>query len=520
VLLGDPAAAPGATAPAGSIQVSASAVMPVASPGWIEILLVVRNGARPWRGVIEVSGARAKVHVRVSLPEYGQRVVALPFWLDPGSRAPHVWAGGAPAGTVQFLATGQTASRVLVADGSSADLSPGGWRPDVAPVRVPAARLPQTWRAYDGLDLVILPAERQGDLRPAQVAALEQWVRWGGAVSLVRARGEEPTTTRSLGAGVTIVARSPVEALAARDRTRATGEHVARAVMSAWERSRPAIGGPQETTGGRPGTGLGVVVAVHLGLLVVAAAVAGRFPGVRQAGRPVLIAIIGGASLASWGVARAGSAWPLDVRETTLIRARPQGGVTHISAVARVQARRRGISRLVPRVEAPHHTQAEAPSGPGNPHRAITWDPDTDTWERQWAMGETSVLRLDGIGPDIGLQVHRGPTGAAWEIENHGPHALRRTILIRGDDGAQALADLPPGSRTRIEIATAVRNANPTTPDLEFWKPLLPERAAGSAVLLATLDPPIRALGVPDDDRATPESHLIVALPPLRDGRE
>ena len=115
-----------------------------ATGGWTEVLLVVRAGDGPWRGLVEVAGGAAKVHVRLSVAARGQRVVPLPFWVGPGNDVPKVWLDGVPAGRVLTPPVGGNAFRVLVAEGPGLGASDASLADDARSAREPVTAWPET----------------------------------------------------------------------------------------------------------------------------------------------------------------------------------------------------------------------------------------------------------------------------------------------------------------------------------------------------------------------------------------
>ena len=508
-------------------RVSASAFAAPPGGGWSEVTLVLESGPRAWRGVVEVAGGVAKAHVRLALPEHGQRVVRLPFWVEEGERSPRVWIDGAPAGTVVVPSpAGGGGAIVLVAERDASGASPAGAGEASGAARAPLARLPESWGSYGAFDLVILPPGGEAALRPAQSAALQRWVRWGGAVALLEADRLGPAAVREVGSGVAIAAGGEAEARAAFARRRPPGPEAGSfpvAALRAWERARPP-GEAMAGAAGRPGARLGLAAAAYAGLLLAAALAAAWLPGARRHAAQALAFLACAAALAAWGIARAGEPWLIEAREIALIRALPDGGPTHLHAVLRARALRSGDSRFVPLLEAPQVIESEASRAPANPHRAVRWDPDGDVWERRWALGETATLRVGGGGPALGVRARPVAGSQGWDVENGGRHMLRRAVLVAGDGRMQALADIPPGARVRVAAGAAgSAGAQPDESALAFWAALLPGRGAwesGSPALVADLDPPIASLRFADGEaRVSGESHLVMALPEAGAGR-
>ena len=500
------------------LRVSAALHPMPAAGGWTEVLLVLRAGDDPWRGLVEVAGAGAKVHVRLSVAARGQRVVPLPFWVGPGNDVPQVWLDGLPAGRVLTPPVGENASRVLVAEGPGLGVSHASLTDDTQGTRGPLAAWPQTWRAYDAFDLVILPAGLELALRPEQDAALEQWIRWGGAVAAVGTDRGEPVSHRSIDAGVGILAKSPDEARAAYAQWAASRVGInalPQTILRVWERSRP-WSGKSTWQLNRPGARLGIVLAVYLALLVAAAVALSRFPELTRAGARTVLILAGGATLVMWGLSRGGAPF-LDVREVTLLRVHAHGDATHMSTVIRAQADRRATSRFVPLLPRPLLYEAQPSREHMSPHRAIRWDVDGGVWERPWAVGETATIRVDGVGPGIGVRAQSRRDGGAWEIDNQGPHTLRSAGLLFCDGGFQPLPDVSPGMRTPLVRADLAGPGAQRGRAPEFWQALLPAcdpTAGWQPVLVATLDPPIPAVRFLDGGaRARSETRLVMTLP-------
>jgi hypothetical protein len=159
------------------------------------------------------------------------------------------------------------------------------------------------------------------------------------------------------------------------------------------------------------------------------------------------------------------------------------------------------------------------PSGErSNPHRAIRWDIDGGIWVRPWAVGETAIVRVGGIGPDINVRIAPTGIGRAWEIDNRGPYTLRATGVLRPDGRFRPLPDIPPGIRHRFEAAPGARyDAAGENPAPGLWRALLPARDVGARwqpVLVATLDPPVRSVRfLGDDTGVVAECYLVLPLP-------
>ena len=501
-----------------SPRVSASLHPMPATGGWMEVRLVVRTGDEPWRGLVEVAGGAAKVHVRLAVVARGQRVVPLPFWVGPGNDVPQVWLNGVPAGRALTPPVGGNALRVLVAEGPGVGASEAGLADDMRSARSPVAAWPETWRAYDAFDLVILPAGLERALRPEQDVALEQWMRWGGAVAAVQADRGEPVTRRVVDAGVGILAESPEKARAAYAKwaaSRVGKDVLPHTILRAWERARP-WGGRSTWQLNRPGARLGMALVIYLALLVGSAAALSRFPVFAWAGVRTVLVLVGVAILAMWGLSRGGGPF-LEVQEVTLLRAHAHGNATHMSTVIRAQADRRATSRFVPLFSRPLLYEAEPSRERSSPHRAIRWDVDGGVWERSWAVGETGTIRADGIGPDIAVRAQSLQGAGAWEIDNRGSHTLRSAGLLFCDGGFQPVPDVPPGTRTRlvgVELAGAGAQRGRAP---EIWQALLPacDPAGGwQPVLVAALDPPIPAVRfLKGEARASSETRLVMTLP-------
>lgn len=496
---------------AGAPRVSASALMPPGIRGWTQVDIVLDAGPEPWRGIVTVGARTAKAQVKLALPAHGQRVVALPFWLDGGESAPEVWIDGVPSGRVMLASAQDHPARILMADGDRQASGPGA-----ASVAAPLGRLPETWRAYEPFDLVLLPPGGDAALRPAQAAALARWVQWGGAVGLLSAE-REPPVARAAGAGLAILAPSSAEAsgLYARwKRVGGSGADLSRRLLEGWEDPRHSDAA-WIIPAGRTGASLGITVAGYLGLLSVAALVLFRHPGTRRLGLQVAVALIGLGSLATWGIARAAAPSFLEVREVTLVIVQPDGSPAHLSAVVRTQAHRSGVSPLVPQGQMPLLYEVEVSRGAPNPGRAVRLDAEHGVWERSWALGEMALLRVDQLGPDLGIRIGRGGGGGTWELENQGRHTLRRLALVGEDGGLRVLPDLTPGGRVRIEPGAPGPSLGGEA--AVFWRSILPGQQAWvghGPALLATLDPPLRPLEFPGGTtRTVSQSHLVLALP-------
>jgi hypothetical protein len=494
-------------------RVTAWASVLPASGGWIEIVALVENGAVRWRGALAVVGEAARVDLTLALPAHGRRTVTLPFWIRPGEGVPWVGVSGMSRGAM-------TTSSALRAPGILAAWEPrAGISPRVlvaeerrdgdgekSPGTAAASALPVTRRALDALDLVILPSGWDHRLRPEQQGALEQWVKWGGAVGVVdRSR---PPTTRALGTGLTIVGGTSSDVQAAYVRwaeTSASLHGVRRALLDSWERTRA----PASSSTERPGARLRVALAGYVGVLGLAALVLGGVRSLRTLGVSIVVVLIAAGTVATWALARGGDA--LDVRATTVLVARPDGGPADVSARVDLRAGRSDTWRLVPEVEDPLVVEM----GTRTAAKALTWDVDARVWERALAMGETADVRVAGLAADVGVRVRERADGA-WDLDNGGAHTLRDVLVLSGGRQAQALDDLSPGARTTVTPAPRKSSGERDVPGLAFWRPLL-EAAEGatsrSILLLATLDPPLRPLRVRGDARLAAETRLVIALP-------
>lgn len=526
-------AAGGDTQAADAVRLAASTVSIPAGGGWTEVVLVLENGPRPWRGVVQVAGAGAKAHVRLSIPARGQRVVSMPVWIGPGTELPKLWIDGVEAGTVSSPPAAGQRARVVIAELDRQAASEPLVEDAAMAVRLGLARLPETWRAYEAFDLVVLPVGGYAALRPAQESALEEWVRWGGALGLKLATDQTMTTAKPVGMGTAIVGDTADEirgGFARWKREALSGDDPARLAVEAWERSWPFNtrsafaregAGPSRSGASSTGGALGRALGGYLAVMLVAALVVARFPRSRGPAVHVLLAVIVGGSLTVWGIARAGSAQLLEVREVTLIRAYPGITASHMSSAVGMKAERAGVSRFVPSVTRPSLSETAAPRAQANPHRAIQWDVDGGFWERAWALGETATLRVDGLLPDLGIRARPAVEAGTWTLTNTGRHTLRRVLIMARDGRVHPLPDLLPAGQASIgspaESAAAWSRPRPDEPALAFWRSFLarPGATAGEAlVLLAALDPPAQSLRFPDGDaRVSSQSHLVMALP-------
>jgi phage gp46-like protein len=480
-------------------------------PGWIELRLVAESRERPWRGDVTVAGQAGSVRIKLAVPDHGQRKVALPFRVGGADRALDVLVDRTVAARVEVVPNSVKAGRLLIAsrgrfEEESTTMTAGG---EDRATNVALERLPETWRVYEAFGLVVLPSGGETDLRPAQEAALEHWLRWGGAVG---SSGGRRTTVRPFGAGVAIAGADALEVDRAHDRWRRTSTRdLGREALRAWDDSSPA-----RPPSSGPTFDLRLVVGGYLGTLAIAGCVVARSSGARRVGLQTAMLLIVAGSLATWSVPQAGGPMLLVVEEVALVLARADGGSTHVSSAVHVRAQRRGTSRFAPRLEGPIVYEARAPAAAGRPERAVRWDPDARVWERRWALGETAALRVDGLGPALHIRtVAQGPR--AWDVENQGQHRLRSAVLLAGDGRFHALGDLAPGARRRLELdGTAPAPAGEA--DLEFWRPLLSRVAIGTnalaPVVLAVLEPPLAALDFLDRDvRVTSTNHLALSLP-------
>jgi hypothetical protein len=256
----------------------------------------------------------------------------------------------------------------------------------------------------------------------------------------------------------------------------------------------------------------------YLALLAAVPLAVALFPRFRPAGMRAVLAVLAMGLLATWGVAHVGASAGLTVREATLLRAQPDGGNTHATAWIQARADRRGESRFEPLLRRPLLAEVEPSGERSNPHRAIRWDIDGGIWVRPWAVGETAIVRVGGIGPDINVRIAPTGIGRAWEIDNRGPYTLRATGVLRPDGRFRPLPDIPPGIRHRFEAAPGARDdAAGENPAPGLWRALLPARDVGARwqpVLVATLDPPVRSVRfLGDDTGVVAECYLVLPLP-------
>ncbi|HEV8436820.1 MAG TPA: hypothetical protein VGT40_01875 [Methylomirabilota bacterium] len=476
-----------AAAPAAHATATASSL----TGGWTEVLVSVQTGEAPWRGSLALAGRGAKLRVALAVPARGQRVLALSFWMEPGDRAPAMWLDDAPAGSV--AGPTEPTGRMLVAE-----LPP---------------RLPMISRAYEAFDLVVLPAAVAARLSPPELAALERWVTWGGAVAVVRP--DAVPALRPVARGAAIVAASVSEARAAFDRSRGArhaGEDPALAVLRRWERSRLPLA-PSIDWQARPGGALAVFIAAYVAALGAVGLAGLRLPAVRRAALHLVVLLVASASLAVWGVARAGSP-AVAVRETTLVAARPDGEATLLASALRVKAQQPATTRWQSLASVPMLYEVEPRRGGGDPQRAVRWDADGGVWERAWALGETAVIRSSGGWPDLGIRLAVSPDGEGWRVENHGAHTLRRVVVVLADRSLLALGDVPPSGVAQVPA----RRPSPAEEVSEpFWDGLLSDATGATRlVLLAALDPPIASARFVDGGvRVSGETRIAVSLPSL-----
>ena len=496
------------------VQLSVTLLSIPAVGGWTEGRLVLKAGDRPWRGVVEVAGTAAKVQVQLAVGARGQRVLSLPWWVAPGAGAPQVWVDGVPTNVVVSLPRAERRPRVLVGEAASLPVTPLNTAADPSESRrVPLAAWPETWRAYDAFDLVILPAGLERALRLEQEAALEHWMRWGGAVGTLK--DDRTAVLRPLGAGAGIVAQSPDALQTAYVGWAKNHSSAGRPLMHVWERMRPWSG---KTTWRAywPGASLMIALVVYVVCLGAAAIVFASHPPLRRFGVRFLLVSIAGATLGIGVVAHGAGSAVLDVDEVTLLLDRGAGEGTHASAVVRARADQRATLPFVPLFQRPALTEAEPSKGRTSPHRAIRWDVDGSVWERSWVVGETAAIRVDGIGPDLGIRVRSAGEGA-WHIANQGRSTLRAVGVLLPAGGFLSLADLPPGGQVRLDAAqlrggTAGTEMRATG----FWDALLMTSDAGirrEPMLVATLDPPISSMRFLNGKvRRTAESYLVLPL--------
>ncbi|OGL16166.1 MAG: hypothetical protein A3F92_14020 [Candidatus Rokubacteria bacterium RIFCSPLOWO2_12_FULL_71_22] len=474
-----------AAPPPGGVRVTATALAPERG-GWTEVLLAARGGDVPWRGSVALASQSAKVHVALAVPARGQRLITVPLWLDRGGEA-RVWVDGAAAGRV--AGHGDPAERVLVADGATV--------------------LPSIWRAYEAFDLVVLTPGATARLGQVEAAALDTWVRWGGAVAATRPGATE---ARALGAGTTLVAPSAADARAAFERLRRARAHAddpALALLRRWERARPPAR-PQDATG-RPGTALGVLLGAYAALLGGVAVVAARRPTAGRAGVHLVGLVIAAGAVGTWSLARAGGPRDLDVHETALLVARPDAQAAHVSSVLRMRAHRSTTTGWTAR--AAMLVEVEPRRAAPRPLRAIRWRAEAGAWEREWVVGETAVVRAAGEWPDPGIRVRARRDGRAWRVENDGPHTLRSVVLVPADGPPRALRDLGPATSVEVD-ARATAPGDGALPEIAWALPLLGGEVETRPLLLATLARPIRSLDFLDGAvGVTGDTHVVVPLP-------
>lgn len=493
-----------------AVRVTASA-FPALAGTWNQVRLVADTGSAPWRGVVTVTGRGGAVNIALALPAHGQRVLAVPFRIGSGESALAVAVDGVPRARIDVAPRAARPPR-LVADGDRLEASRVA--ADARVVAVAIDRLPEAWRAYDAFDLVVLPRGGEARLRRSQEAALERWVRWGGAVG---SPGGERATARALGDGFAIVAPSVAGVERERERLRPALADPGSAALARWDETRPSV---SDAAAGTALLDPRLAMPIYLSALGVAAVAVARSAGARRSALPIAVLLILAGSLGTWSLARAGNPAVLEVDEVSLVRARPGGGETHVSAVVRARAHRRSTIRLVPRLEAAALGEAGTPRVDFDPRRAVRWDPDgapgsdaTGTpgvWERSWALGETATIRVDGLGPALDVRAASRPDGG-WTVENRGRRRLTSISVVSADRLAQALGDLEPGGRLDVSGPPTARIEAPG-----FWRSLLPSSgpARTATALLARVDPPLGALEFPAGGvRLASTSYVVLSLP-------
>lgn len=485
------------------VSVSTFPMPPV--PGPVEIRLVIDAGPRAWRGVAAVRSTGAAAQIGLAVPAHGRRAILLPWSVASTGSALVVSIDGATAARVDVSSAEQRGRRLLVRDAhAGAPANPG---------HADVADLPRTSRAYASFDLVVLPHGSELKLDRAQQAAMERWVRWGGAVGTPD--GADSAVMRMIGLGV-VIAGSGVETVArAHDRWRHEGLlPVWRRPLAGWDTEAAVPGAARDAA---PLTVVGLAVVGYLGALGLTGAVLARFPGARFAGAPVvlLLALLG--SVTVWSAARAGSPALLDVEEITLMEAPADGREVEVTGIVRAQARRSGLSRF----EVPLEDAAVAESLVRGPvldeRRVIRLDARADeagaggqrparAWERAWALGERATIRVEGTGPALAVHATRR-AGGGWEIDNRGRHVLRSAVIATSK-GVAHLGDIAPGTRTAAGTPSALR--------LAADAPAIVRNAveARRAVLVAHLDPPVVAVDFASDVVARRRTLVVVTLGP------
>ena len=510
-----------AVAPAAAVQPVRLDVAPFPAPlrsGPVELRITAETEAQPWRGGVALRGRAGRTEIGLALPAHGRRVVVVPFRVAVGERTLEVAVDGETVARVEVPPPEEGAPRVLVVDGMRGEVS-ARMVPDSGRMSLPLEHLPETWPTLESFDLVILPPAGEARLRPGQEAALERWVRWGGAVGVPG--GRATVSVRGLDRGVTIVGGDIADIERAHAQWRRDTPRDARpAALALWE-ALPVTSG----AGGHwaPAIDPRLAVLAYLALLALLGCVFARFPRIRPVAVPAVALLIAGSSLAIWSVPRAASPTRIEVEEVSLVFASPDGSPPQVSAVVQVTAHRSGTSRFVPRVHGPAVYEASAAAIPGARPHTVRVNADTGLWQRSWALEESTTLRVSGVGPALKVQVVRqGP--AVWMLENHGDHSLRSVVVLGGDRPARVLGDLLPGTRSRVDLGTppgpAAPNAlsMPELPELAFWRRLLPSISSRdgrpSPLLLATLDPPLAALEFLEGGvLARTTSHVALPLP-------
>jgi hypothetical protein len=485
---------------------------PTARDGWTEALLIITAGDQAWSGTVAVATAAAKMRLKLSLPARGQRVVPVPFWIAAGSGAPQIWVDGIRIGSMIPSVAGET--RILLPpQGGESHAGPG--LPTGAIVSLPLSEWPETWRAYEAFELVVLPAASIAALRPEQSHALEQWLHWGGAAAAVEADRTDSGGLKPIGAGAGIAARTAADAWKAYSAWAARGGSatVSRALLGKWERAR---GGIEKTTWDLrwPAPALAIVALGYLLSLAAAAAALACCPALRRFGvRLVLLVLLCG-TCATVAVAQGGSGG-VEVKEVTLLRDRGEGWTTHASAVIQARSARRVTLPFTPVFRQAALYELEPSQGRLHPQRSIQWNVDGNSWERELVVGESAVIRVDGIGPDLGIRVHGRPDGV--QVENGGSFTLRDLVLFSAG-GLLPIRDLGPGEQilldaSRLRDTARWASASPAM----FWAPLLPSAEAGrirEPMLLAKLDPSVPAVRMGGNDaRLTTETYVVLSLP-------
>ncbi|HTX53570.1 MAG TPA: hypothetical protein VMD08_09165 [Candidatus Baltobacteraceae bacterium] len=499
------------------VQASVALLSVPESGGWAEAQLVLKTGDRAWRGSVELAGGTAKLHIQLALGPRTQRFLVVPWWVAPGAGAPRVWVDGVTVDTVIVPPRSQSRPRVLTSTAKASATAASPALVESEWTQAPLSSWPETWRAYDGFDLVLLPESLGRELRPEQESALERWIRWGGAAAMIRP--DAPEGVRPLGRGAVFVAHN-LEALRKAQAAwtqRGAGAHLSESLLMVWERARPSN---QRTTweARRPGRVLAATVAVYVVCLVAVAAALALRPSCHRFGVHALMVLIPAVILATGITVYGGGASHIEAEEVTLLRDQGTGEGVHACALFRVRADRRATLQFAPVLRQAALYEAETSKDRPSPHRAIRWNVDGEAWERAFVAGETAVIRADGLGPDLGIRVT--PAGnRAWQIENRGASTLRAAGLLFPSGEFRAVADVPAGARLHLAAGPQSQSEpGPLSLLPAFWAALLPSSvldAPGDPVFIASLDPPVRSMRLLHGElHGTATTYVAVSLPP------